>query len=449
CIGTLLSSFTPGESVDYYINGAFAATFTADANGRLAVSITTAAGPDGYLTMEGRGQSSSKRAGGTAYVSAAAALIRGATNAPHGFNETTGINQLNLRGNRWPASTTINLARNGTLLGTVTSSAAGTFNVVITIANNGDTSAVYSAYTADAGAFAGQSAEERADAGTPPQGDMNVSRAYFDRPILPATGGAIVAFVGEGFQPGETVSISGCASASVAADANGSVAAFISFSGGTGTAQCVYTGATSGRVARGTVQGDPNIVNTPSAICKPATLFSGATSFVFAFDRLTPSETGTVFIDGVSQGSFGTDSSGIGSAVLTAPSATGPHSVLFIGSSGDVAVAPLFVTPACGTYTFLTTPRTFVPGVTHIGNHCDDCSTVIALPFPVSLYGNTYVGAAAGSNGSLTFGTPYDNFDIICWPSTQGSYVMAPYWGDQCTNPLGCGGLESCVNCGI
>src|SRR5216117_1008952 len=27
CIGTLLSSFTPAESVDYYINGVFAATF--------------------------------------------------------------------------------------------------------------------------------------------------------------------------------------------------------------------------------------------------------------------------------------------------------------------------------------------------------------------------------------------------------------------------------------
>ena len=52
-----------------------------------------------------------------------------------------------------------------------------------------------------------------------------------------------------------------------------------------------------------------------------------------------------------------------------------------------------------------TTPVPFVPGVTNIGNSCDDCSTVIALPFPVSLYGNTYTSAAAGSNGYLTFGT--------------------------------------------
>ena len=43
--------------------------------------------------------------------------------------------------------------------------------------------------------------------------------------------------------------------------------------------------------------------------------------------------------------------------------------------------------------------------MTNIGNSCDDCSTVITLPFPVSLYGNTYTNAAAGSNGHLTFGT--------------------------------------------
>ena len=75
----------------------------------------------------------------------------------------------------------------------------------------------------------------------------------------------------------------------------------------------------------------------------------------------------------------------------------------------------------------------FVPGVTNIGNSCDDCSTVITLPFPVTLYDQTYTSAAAGSNGHLTFGTPYDFFSSTCWPSTQGTYVLAPYWDDQVT----------------
>src|SRR5207302_6306492 len=107
----------------------------------------------------------------------------------------------------------------------------------------------------------GQSVEERADAGTPPQGDMNVSRAFWDRPVFPSTGGAYTGFVGEGFQPGETVNLSDCATATTTADANGAVAFTISFTGGAGSVQCVYTGATSGRVGRGSALGDPNAVN--------------------------------------------------------------------------------------------------------------------------------------------------------------------------------------------
>ena len=74
-----------------------------------------------------------------------------------------------------------------------------------------------------------------------------------------------------------------------------------------------------------------------------------------------------------------------------------------------------------------------MPGVTNIGNSCDDCSTVISLPFSVSLYGNTYTSAAAGSNGYLAFGTDFPSFGITCWPSTQGTFVLAPYWDDQVT----------------
>ena len=66
-----------------------------------------------------------------------------------------------------------------------------------------------------------------------------------------------------------------------------------------------------------------------------------------------------------------------------------------------------------------TTPAPFVPGVTNIGNSCDDCSTVIALPFPVTLYDQTYTSAAAGSNGYLAFGTDFPGFGISCWPAPR------------------------------
>jgi hypothetical protein len=61
-------------------------------------------------------------------------------------------------------------------------------------------------------------------------------------------------------------------------------------------------------------------------------------------------------------------------------------------------------------YTFAVAGRNFVPAVDDIGNHCDNCSTVITLPFPITLYDQTYTAATAGSNGHLTFGAAYDGF---------------------------------------
>jgi hypothetical protein len=97
-------------------------------------------------------------------------------------------------------------------------------------------------------------------------------------------------------------------------------------------------------------------------------------------------------------------------------------------------------------YTLALGGSTFVPADTDVGNHCDNCSTPITLPFPVTLYDQTFTAAEVGSNGHLTFGTAYDNSGITCWPSTQGTYVLAPYWADQCTT--GCG-TTTCDGCGI
>jgi len=56
------------------------------------------------------------------------------------------------------------------------------------------------------------------------------------------------------------------------------------------------------------------------------------------------------------------------------------------------------------TYTTTTGTGTITPGGTDIGNHCDDCTTDITLPFPVSVYGNPPVTAVAvGSDGDVHF----------------------------------------------
>src|SRR5207302_4792275 len=52
-LGTLFSSFTPSELIDYYLNGSLAGTFAADGNGHLGVYLNTGSG--GYITIEGVG----------------------------------------------------------------------------------------------------------------------------------------------------------------------------------------------------------------------------------------------------------------------------------------------------------------------------------------------------------------------------------------------------------
>ena len=126
---------------------------------------------------------------------------------------------------------------------------------------------------------------------------------------------------------------------------------------------CVLTGGTSGRVATFEARGDPLATNAPGAINAAATVRnSGPASFLFQFDRLAPSESGTVFIDGVSQGGAGTDASGKGMTTLTRPAAIGPHSVIFAGVTGDLAIAPLYVICAAS-YNLTLGTATFVPGV--------------------------------------------------------------------------------------
>ncbi len=64
-------------------------------------------------------------------------------------------------------------------------------------------------------------------------------------------------------------------------------------------------------------------------------------------------------------------------------------------------------------YTFTSsTGVPFVPGVTDTGNHTDDGNTPITLPFPVTLYDQTFTSAEVNSNGSLQFGNPYEVFLI-------------------------------------
>ena len=69
--------------------------------------------------------------------------------------------------------------------------------------------------------------------------------------------------------------------------------------------------------------------------------------------------------------------------------------------------------------------RNVVPGTTDTGNHCDDCVTVISLPFSVTLmirpsqcYG--------GVQRHLAFGTNNNAFAGSCLPVPTATYQMIP-----------------------
>src|SRR5262249_40240602 len=87
------------------------------------------------------------------------------------------------------------------------------------------------------------------------------------------------------------------------------------------------------------------------------------------------------------------------------PKATGPATT-FSGRTPTLTNG-LKVTYNCSTacHTYITTTDTgsVVPGDTDTGNHCDDCTTAISFPFPITVYGQIFNGTNVSSNGNLQF----------------------------------------------
>src|SRR4029077_15684291 len=106
------------------------------------------------------------------------------------------------------------------------------------------------------------------------------------------------------------------------------------------------------------------------------------------------------------------------------------------------------------TYTTTTTTGTITPGGTDIGNHCDDCTTDITLPFGVSVYGNPPVTAVAvGSDGDIHFPGPYNKLFwwMGCVPGDPGTgqdpflNTLFPNYADLVTDTS----VGACPGCGI
>ena len=70
-----------------------------------------------------------------------------------------------------------------------------------------------------------------------------------------------------------------------------------------------------------------------------------------------------------------------------------------------------------------------VPGTTDIGNHGDDEVTTIALPFPYTLYDQTFNSINLSSNGDAQFTTMDAAFTNQCLPWTTHDYTILPVLG--------------------
>ena len=89
---------------------------------------------------------------------------------------------------------------------------------------------------------------------------------------------------------------------------------------------------------------------------------------------------------------------------------------------------------ACNNYTVSSATGAAISAAsTDTGNHCEDCTTAITLPFPYTLYDQTFTTASVSSNGVLQFGSNSADFTDTCLPAPSFSYAILPYWDDLCT----------------
>jgi len=173
-VAVMSSGWTASETVSMYINGTFLTSFSAQTDGFLGVSLTAGA-TDGYFSVVEVGGTSGRIAGGAYRILTGATIVSGLAVAPHAVRHN-GTDIFYMLAVQYAASTSINVAQNGTNLGTVTTTASGTAYLSLTEGTGADTSSVYTTNrTSIAASMAGASIEERADALT------TATRAYPDR----------------------------------------------------------------------------------------------------------------------------------------------------------------------------------------------------------------------------------------------------------------------------
>jgi hypothetical protein len=100
-------------------------------------------------------------------------------------------------------------------------------------------------------------------------------------------------------------------------------------------------------------------------------------------------------------------------------------------------------------YTITAGTDAIVPGTTDSGSHCDDCITMVPLPFTFHLYDQMYTAVNLSSNGNAQFVTTDSTFISQCIPWASHDFNILPMFEDLKTDvEPGCAGFPG-GNCGI
>jgi PKD repeat protein len=105
---------------------------------------------------------------------------------------------------------------------------------------------------------------------------------------------------------------------------------------------------------------------------------------------------------------------------------------------GDIAAFTPPV-PSTGYVITTSTGASIEPGVDDSGNHADDGTTTISLPFNFTFYGTSYSQAALCSNGNIQFNTVDSYYFNSCLPYTGFNDAIVPHWDDLRTDNTGLG----------
>ncbi|MEI7729440.1 MAG: Ig-like domain-containing protein [Verrucomicrobiota bacterium] len=117
-------------------------------------------------------------------------------------------------------------------------------------------------------------------------------------------------------------------------------------------------------------------------------------------------------------------------------------------SSAGAGILPVSIDSGGGYQMTVNTGATYVAGTSNINVTCDDCGAAIALPFPVTFYGNTYTSIWVSANGLIGFGVANTSTYLGCLPSASANGVLAAFCTDLRTDQTGQGIFSSTTGTG-